>query len=55
MNDPQYYYDEPDGGSSGGRTKDKSSLLPARKCVACETTRHKKERPTPQQFRKHLR
>ena len=47
----QYYYDE-----ESPKSRRRRSLLSAapQKCVACET-RHKKERPTPEQFRKHLR
>ncbi len=52
--DEFYYYEDDD---AAGKTRQKRSALarhlPA-KCVACET-RHRKERPTPEQFRKHLR
>ena len=50
----QYYYD--DDAPKSKRRRRRRSLLSAapQKCVACET-RHKKERPTPEQFRKHLR
>ena len=47
----QFYYDDEAGGRMGRRGR-RSTHAP--KCVACET-RHKKERPTPEQFRKHLR
>ena len=48
----QFYYDD-DAPKSKRRRRSLLSAAPP-KCVACET-RHKKERPTPEQFRKHLR
>ena len=49
----QFYYDDVPA-AAGKRRRRRRSLLTPPKCVACET-RHKKERPTPEQFRKHLR
>ena len=49
----QFYYDDA-APKSNKRRRRRSLLSSSKKCVACET-RHKKERPTPEQFRKHLR
>ena len=49
----QFYYDDA-APKSNKRRRRRSLLSLSKKCVACET-RHKKERPTPEQFRKHLR
>ena len=50
----QFYYDDDAASKSSKRRRRRSLLSLSKKCVACET-RHKKERPTPEQFRKHLR